>query len=299
MDRLDLLSIFVAVAEQGSFVAAARRLRRSPAAVTRAISALEDRLATRLFNRTTRAVALTDAGARYLELCRKALADFDQLELFAASEKDEPRGILTLTAPELFGRLHVLPIVQAFMRDFPAIEISLLLLDRVVSLVDEGIDLGLRIAHLPDSSLRAIRVGSVRRVACASPAYLAEHGEPGTPHDLASHETITIASARPVGDRWNFAGKQGMLKVPIKSRLIVNNIHAALDSAVLGCGIARVLSYQSEALEKAGKLRIVLSGYEPPPIPIHIVHPVGRYLAPKVRLFIDRAVSVLRERFDR
>jgi len=298
MDRLDLLTIFAAVADQGSFVAAARRLRRSPTAVTRAISALEDRLATRLFNRTTRAVALTDAGARYLELCRKALAEFDQLELFTASEGHEPRGLLTLTAPELFGRLHVLPIAQSFMRDFPAVELSLLLLDRVVSLVDEGIDLGFRIAHLPDSSLRAIRVGSVRRVVCASPAYLAAHGEPRTPQDLAGRETITVAAARPSGERWAFGGRQGQVKVPIRSRLVVNNIHAALDTAVAGDGIVRVLSYQSEPLVKEGRLKIMLSRYEPPPIPIHIVHPVGRYLAPKVRLFIDRAVSALREKFD-
>src|SRR5215475_4973141 len=172
MDRLDELAIFVAVAEQGSFVAAARYLGRSPAAVTRAVAALEDRLATRLLNRTTRAVALTDAGARYLELGRRALAEFEELELSAASERLEPRGVLTVTAPEMFGRLHLLPVIRAFMHVYPAVKVMLLLLNRIVSFVDEGVDAGLRIAHLPDSSLHAIQVGWTRRIIAASPAYL-------------------------------------------------------------------------------------------------------------------------------
>jgi DNA-binding transcriptional LysR family regulator len=297
MDRLDLLTIFVAVAEQGSFIAASRRLGRSPAAVTRAVAALEDRLAMRLFNRTTRAVALTDAGARYLDLCRRALAEFEELELSAASERLEPKGHLTLTAPEMFGRLHLLPIVQAFMRDYPSVDVSLLLLNRIVSFVDEGIDLGIRIAHLPDSSLRAIQVGTVRRVVCASPAYLAAYGVPETPQDLAGHDAIAVAGSRPVTERWSFGETDAAATIPLRTRLVVNTIQAGLDAAVGGGGVIRVLSYQTAPLEAAGTLQRVLAGYEPPPIPIHIVHPAGRHLPPKVRLFIDTAAATLRGKF--
>jgi DNA-binding transcriptional LysR family regulator len=297
MDRLDALAAFVAVAEQGSFIAASRRLHRSPAAITRAVAVLEDRLAVRLFNRTTRAVALTDAGTRYLDLCRRALGEFEELELSAASDRLEPRGLLTLTAPEMFGRLHLLPIAQAFMRQYPAVKVSLLLLNRIVSFVDEGIDLGLRIAHLPDSSMRAILVGHVRRVVCASPAYLAVRGQPETPADLAHHDVILVSGVRPAMERWSFGEGKHATSVALDPRLVVNTVQAALDAAVSGGGILRPHSYQSESLERSGDLRKILAAYEPPPIPIHIVHPAGRYLPPKLRLFIDDAVSALRAKF--
>lgn len=287
MDRLDSLAIFVAVAEEGSFVSAARRLHRSPAAVTRAVAALEDRLGTRLLNRTTRAVALTDAGARFLDRCRRALGEFEALELSAAGEQGELRGLLTVTAPEIFGRLHVLPIAQAFLAEHGGMRLSLLLVDRVVSLVDEGVDVGVRIAHLPDSSLRAIYVGDVRRVACASPRYLAARGTPKTPKDLARHDVITVLGSPVSGERWPRA----------HSRLTVNTMQGALDAAVAGGGIVRVFSYQAEAYEAAGDLRRVLRAHEPPPIPIHVVHPAGRHLPAKTRLFIDQAVASLRAKF--
>jgi DNA-binding transcriptional LysR family regulator len=298
MDRLDTLATFVAVAEQGSFVAAARRLGRSPAAVTRAIAALEDRLATRLFNRTTRAVALTDAGGRYLDLCRRALAEFEELELSAASERLEPRGVLTITAPEMFGRLHILPIAQAFMAEYPAVKVSLLLLNRIVSFVDEGVDLGLRIAQLPDSSLRAIQVGWTRRILAASPAYLAARGEPATPADLAAHDAVTIANLRGPQERWSFGAGRSESSIAVNARLVVSTVQAGLDAAVAGGGIVRPLAYQSAPLEAAGKLKRILLAHEPPPLPIHLLHPAGRYLAPKVRLFIDRAVAALHGRFE-
>ncbi len=297
MDRLDILAAFVAVAEQGSFVAAAHRLGRSPAAVTRAVAALEDRLATRLFQRSTRAVALTDAGTRYLDRCRRALAAFEELELSAAGDRQELRGLLTMTGPEMFGRLHLLPIVQAFMRDHPAVSVSLLLLNRIVSFVDEGIDLGVRIAHLPDSSLLAIPVGSVRRVVCASPAYLAARGEPASPADLAGHDTIAVTGVRPVIDRWSFGQGAAETTVGVTPRLAVNSVQATLDAAAAGGGFVRALSYQTEPLEAAGTLRRVLVGFEPPPIPIRIVHPAGRHLSPQVRLFLDRTAAALRRRF--
>ncbi|HEX9463790.1 MAG TPA: LysR family transcriptional regulator [Alphaproteobacteria bacterium] len=297
MDRIDELAIFVAVADHGSFVAAARRLRRSPAAVTRAVAALEDRLATRLFNRTTRAVALTDAGSRYLDQCRRALAEFEEIELSAASERLEPRGLLTVTAPEMFGRMHVLPIAQEFMQAYPAVRVSMLLLDRLVSFVDEGIDVGVRIAQLADSSMRAIHVGHVRRVLCASPAYLAAHGVPRAPRDLANHDTIITAGSSVPADQWSFASDGKAATTSITSRLVVNTVLAGLEAAMRGGGIARALSYQVEPFQAEGKLKTILADHEPPPIPIHIVHPAGRYLAPKVRLFIDAAVERLRRKF--
>jgi DNA-binding transcriptional LysR family regulator len=297
MDRLDELTIFVAVAEQSSFVKAARKLGRSPASVTRAVAALEDRLALRLFNRTTRAVGLTDAGARYLDLCRRALGEVEELELSAASERIEPRGVLTLTAPEMFGRLHLLPIAQAFMRTHSQVKVSLLLLNRMVSFIDEGIDLGLRIAHLEDSSLQAIHVGWVRRVVCASPDYLARRGLPETPQELAQHDSIAVSGVRSAHERWSFATGEREIAVQLDPRLIVNTVQAALDAAVSGFGVIRPLSYQSAPLEAEGRLQRILTAYEPPPIPIHLVHPAGRYLAPKVRLFIDFATGILRAKF--
>jgi DNA-binding transcriptional LysR family regulator len=292
MDRLDALASFVAVADRGSFVGAARQLGRSPAAVTRAVAALEDRLATRLFNRTTRAVALTDAGGRYLELCRRLLADVDELEATAASERLEPRGQLTVSAPVVFGRLHILPIVLEFLRDFPAVTLRLLLLDRIVGLVDEGVDLGIRLAPLPDSSLRAVRAGAVRRAVYASPGYLAHHGVPATPEELSDHACIAFASPGPGAERWSF----GELAVAVRPRLVVNTAEAAIDAAIAGLGVTRVLSYQADPWVAAGRLQPVLTGHDTP-VPIHIVHPAGRHLPAKARVLIDRAAASLRARF--
>lgn len=297
MDRLDALSVFVAVAEHGSFIAAARRLGRSPAAVTRAVAALENRLATRLFTRTTRAMALTDAGQRYLDQCRRALAEFAELESTASADRVEPSGQLTITAPEMFGRLHLLPVVQSFMREFPRVDALLLLLNRLVSLVDEGIDLSVRIAHLPDSSLRATQIGFVRRVVCASPETLAREGEPERPEALQLRRTIVVNTVQGAPERWTFGAAEAEIVVPVRPRLVVSGVQAALDAAVAGGGFARPLSYQAEPLEAAGLLTRVLIAYEPPPIPIQLVYPAGRHLPLKTRLFIDRAAAALRGRF--
>src|SRR6516164_1558782 len=202
LDRLDALTIFVAVAEQQSFAEAARQLTRSPASVTRAIAALEERLQIRLFNRTTRSVALTDAGARYLENCRRLLSTYDELEAVDVGERVQPRGWINVTAPTMFGRLHVLPLVKSFLGQYPQVDVRLLLLDRVVSLVDEGLDLGVRIGQLPDSSLRAIRVGQIRRIVCASPEYIARHGVPTTPRHLRDHSVVACTAVTPIPDRW-------------------------------------------------------------------------------------------------
>ncbi|QUD86713.1 LysR family transcriptional regulator [Phenylobacterium montanum] len=297
MDRLDAVATFVAVAEEGSFVAGARRLGRSATAVSRAVAALEDRLATRLLTRTTRAVALTEFGERYLDQARRAVAEFDRLERAGAAERAEIAGPITLTAPEMFGRLHILPVVLAYMRAYPKVEVTLLLLNRVVSFVDEGIDLGLRIAQLPDSGLVARRIGATRRVICASPDYLDRFGAPARPEDLADHQTIALIRDRATAQAWRFAGPDGPVSVQIRPRLAVNTVQAGLDAAAAGGGLIRAMCYQTEALEAEGRLVRVLAGLEPPPLPIQLVYPSGRYLPQKLRLFIDMAADALAGRF--
>jgi DNA-binding transcriptional LysR family regulator len=296
-DRLATLAIFVAVAEQQSFAEAARQLSRSPASVTRAVAALEERLQARLFNRTTRSVALTDAGVRYLENCRRLLAAYDDLEAENVSERAEPRGWINVTAPTMFGRLHVLPIVQSFLAQYPQVDIRMLLLDRVVSLIDEGLDLGVRIGQLPDSSLRAIRVGQVRRIVCAAPQYIARHGVPATPRDLADHSVVACTAVTPIPDRWLFRNGKGVTSVAVSPRLVVNITAAAVDAALEGLGFTCILSYQAEPHAAAGRLQTVLAEFEPPPAPIHIVHPEGRHLPGKLRLFLDHAADGLRRKF--
>jgi DNA-binding transcriptional LysR family regulator len=296
-DRLATLAIFVAVAEQQSFAEAARQLSRSPASVTRAVAALEERLQARLFNRTTRSVALTDAGVRYLENCRRFLAAYDDLEAENISERAEPRGWINVTAPTMFGRLHVLPIVQSFLAQYPQVDIRMLLLDRVVSLIDEGLDLGVRIGQLPDSSLRAIRVGQVRRIVCAAPQYIARHGVPATPRDLADHSVVACTAVTPIPDRWLFRNGKGVTSVAVSPRLVVNITAAAVDAALEGLGFTCILSYQAEPHAAAGRLQTVLAEFEPPPAPIHIVHPEGRHLPGKLRLFLDHAADGLRRKF--
>jgi DNA-binding transcriptional LysR family regulator len=296
-DRFDALTIFVAVAERQSFAEAARQLSRSPASVTRAVAALEERLQTRLFNRTTRSVALTDAGVRYLDGCRRLLATYDELEAVKFAERAEPRGWINVTAPVMFGRLHVLPLVRSFLGDYPQVDVRLLLLDRVVSLVDEGLDLGVRIGQLPDSSLLAIRVGQVRRIVCAAPQYLARHGVPATPRDLGGHSLVACTAVTPIPDRWSFHRPSGVISVAVTPRLVVNTTAAAVDATLDHLGLTCIRSYQAEPHAAAGRLQTVLVDYEPPPAPIHIVHPEGRHLPAKVRLFLDHAAEGLRRKF--
>ncbi len=296
-DRLDALAIFVAVAEQQSFAEAARQLSRSPASVTRAVAALEERLQIRLFNRTTRSIALTDAGTRYLDGCRRLLATYDEIEAVNFAERVEPRGWINVTAPVMFGRLHVLPLVGSFLDNYPQVDIRMLLLDRVVSLVDEGLDLGVRIGQLPDSSLRAIRVGQVRRIVCATPEYIAGRGMPATPRDLGGHSLVACTAVTPIPDRWSFHAPSGAISVPVTPRLVVNTTAAAVDAALANLGLTCIRSYQAEPHMAAGRLQTVLVDYEPPPAPIHIVHPAGRHLPAKLRLFLDYAAETLRRKF--
>lgn len=299
MDRLDAMAAFVAAVDDGSLAAAARRLGRSPAGVTRAIAGLEERLGTALLRRTTRALHLTAFGETYLATCRRVLAELSVAEQGAAQEQERPRGLLTLTAPVLFGTRHLRPVVDSFLDAHPAVTVRLLLLDRVVGLVEEGIDAATRLAHLPDSSLIATRLGAVRRVVCAAPAYLERHGAPREPADLRTHACITTAAAA-LAEPWRFGsgpedGRGGRL-IPIRPRLSVNGSAAAIDSAIDGNGLTQVLSYQVENHLAAGRLALVLTGFEPPPIPVHLVYPDARTAPTRLRAFIAFAAPLLRER---
>lgn len=295
MDQFHLMGTFVAVADAGSLAGAARKLTVSAPAVTRAIAELEERLGVRLLTRTTRVVRLTDAGGRYLDECRRILQEVDAAAGLARGAAAEPQGLLMLTAPVLFGQLHVMPLVTEFLALYPKVRAHCALLDRVVSLVDEGMDVGVRIGELPDSSLQAVRVGQVRRVVCGSPAYLARCGTPQLPDDLA-HHTVVSASAVTASAEWRFPGAQraGELKVRVVPRLVCTTNEAALGAAVAGFGLTRLLSYQVDEHLRAGRLQTVLADFEPAPLPIHLVHQEGRRPAAKTRAFVDFAIERMR-----
>lgn len=291
MDRLRAMTAFLAVAEAQGFAAAAKRIGMSPPAITRAVAALEEHLGTRLFRRTTRVVRLSEAGVRFLADCRRILAELDEAETSAAGAHGAPRGSVAVTAPAMFGRLFVAPVVTEFLARHPQMRSRLLLVDRVVDLVEEGLDAAVRIAHLPDSSLTAVRVGSMRRVVCAAPAYLAEHGVPAAPGDLERLDAIHFSFTR---QQWTFRvdGRPRVVRPP--ARLVANTAEVAVTAAVAGHGVARLLSYQVEREVRSGALQIVLQEFEPPPIPVHIVHAEGRRAPARVRAFVDFAVARLR-----
>jgi DNA-binding transcriptional LysR family regulator len=291
MDRLETMRVFVAVAEERGFAPAARRLALSPPAVTRAIAALERRIGARLLQRTTRVVRLTEAGARYFADCKRILADLETAETAAAASQTEPRGELVVTAPLVFGRMFVAPVVLEFVARHAHVSARTLLADHVVDILENGVDVAVRIAHLPDSSLTALKVGSVRRLLCASPAYLAARGAPRTPADLAAHETIVFASSGAAQTEWDFGGRT---TVPLNSRFAVNNADAAIAAAVSGAGITRVMSYQIGPQVEAGQLVPVLERYAPPPIPVSIVSAAGKRSPAKVRAFVDFAAERLK-----
>lgn len=293
MDRFHEMVVFVAVAEEESFAAAGRRLRMSPPAVTRAVAFLEERLGVRLLTRSTRLVRTTDAGTRYLEDARRILLEADEADEAAAGINATPRGHLAVTAPMLFGKLYVMPIITAYQRTFSETTISALFVDRVVNLLDEGLDIGIRIGQLPDSSLRAIRVGQVRRVICASAGYLKKNGVPKKPADLAGHPLIA-ATAVSAGSEWTFAIGKQKIAVRVSPRILVNTNDGAIEAARDGFGLTRLLSYQVAGELAAGKLRTVLSEYEEAPLPIHVIHREGRHGSAKVRSFVDLAVEKLR-----
>ena len=293
MDRFHQIQVYVAVAEEQGFAAAARRLQLSPPAVTRAVAALEQTLGVKLLNRTTRYVRATEAGQRYLEDARQILARLESADEAAAGINAEPRGHLAVTAPALFGRKFVMPGIVDYLQRYPEMEVAAVFLDRVVNLLEEGMDVSVRIGDLPDSSMRALRVGTVRSVVVAAPEYLARYGVPQAPHDLLAHSTI-VSSAGSFTAGWKFASSAGEHPLRVKPRLTVTTNDAAVTAACQGLGIARLLSYQVAQEVEAGRLEILLNTFEPPPHPVHIVHREGRYSSAKVRAFIDLLAARLR-----
>jgi len=286
MDRIDAMQAFVAVADLQGFAPAARKLKLSPSAITRLVAALEERLGARLLQRTTRSLTLTDAGTRYLERARRILADVEEAERAAESERTRPSGRLVVSAPLGFGRLHVSPVMTAYLKRYPDVTGELRLEDRMISLVEDGVDLAVRIGELADSSLVARHVGEMRRIVVASPAYLKARGEPKTPAALVSHDTIQFASATGLAD-WRFVDRGVEIRIGYMPRFSTNSSDAALQYAEAGGGLTRLMAYQAAASLKAGKVKIVLEKFEPPALPIHIVYPTSRLLSAKVRAFID------------
>ncbi len=296
MDRLDAMIAFVAVADLEGFAPAARKLGLSPSAVTRAVAALEERVGLRLLQRTTRSVALTDAGARYLARVRRILADVDEAEGAAQAERTAPIGRLAVAAPTLFGRMHVAPVLSDFLARHDGVTGELLLADRLVNLVDEGVDVAVRIGHLADSSLVARHVGDTRRVVVASPAYLEAHGTPRNPAALARHRLVQFTSMNPTPE-WRFVRDREPLRVSFAPRLVTNNADVAIAHAERGHGLAMVLGYQVADAVRAGRLRVVLARHEPPPLPIHLVYPTSRLLSARVRAFADLVLATCDWRF--
>ena len=295
MDRLDALQAFVLAVDHGSLSAAAKALRRSPASITRAVDALEQRVGTALLHRTTRSLKLTDAGEQYLGVARRVLADLDEAERKTSLVSRQPRGLLTVTAPIAFGSLHVRPLIDEFLTNHHDVTTRLLLLDRVINLVDEGIDVAVRIGDLPDSALVATAVGSVRRVVVASPRYLERHGRPRAPRELAAHRCISSTALTPY-DFWQFPGRTGtrQVRVKIDPVLSVNMADAAIRSAIQGVGITRALSYQVADHLERGTLVRLLTAFEPPALPVHVVYPASGARAAKVRAFVDFVAPRLR-----
>lgn len=287
MDKFNLMTVFATVAEEESFAGAGRRLGMSPPAVTRAIATLENQLQTKLFKRTTRYVRVTELGQRYLEDVRRILSEVIEADEAITATNSTPRGLLQITAPVLFGQLIVTPIMVDFLQHYPEVQISALFLDRKVNLLEEGVDLGIRIGELPDSSMYAIRIGEVRQVLCASPAYLNARGTPKHPNDLADHTLIAANQTHSQTKEWNFYENNKSSATKISPRLRVTNNDAAIGAATQGFGITCVLSYQVGHHITNGHLTTLLTDFEPPALPIHIIHREGRYKSARVRSFID------------
>ena len=289
------MRLFASVADLGSLSAAGRRLGVPLASVSRNLSALEKDLGVRLITRTTRHLSLTKAGQDYLETVRRVFEELAAAEARLAGEQSEPRGELAVTAPVVFGRLHVLPIVGEFLKRHRQVNVRLLLLDRPVDLIEEGLDVAIRIGVLPDSSLIGVRVGAVRNVVCASPAYLKARSAPRSPADLEDHDCITFSALQPT-DRWVFSGGAKPTRVRIRSRLQVNTAEAAVDAAIAGLGITRVLSYQVAAALADGSLRAVLAGSDTQELPVTVLRRPERLANMKVQAFADFAAEALRKR---
>jgi Transcriptional regulator len=295
MDRLEAMSVIVAVTETGSFSAASRRLGTPVATVSRKVSELEARLKAQLFQRSSRQMTLTDAGRSYIEACKRIIEQVDDAEREVSGEYRIPKGDLAVTAPWGLGHMHLVPIAVEFLDAYPEIALRLVLTDRVVNTVEENIDVSIRIGALPDSSMIATRVGSVRMVLCASPGYLAARGHPTEPGDLRDHDCICVDSVA-AQRSWKFAKGGREIAAPIRSRLTVNDSEAAIDAAAAGAGIARVMSYKMEAARRAGKLVVMLEDFELEPLPMHIVYAERKPVPLKLRAFLNWVTPRLKAR---
>ncbi len=289
------MRLFAAVADAGSLSAAGRALRMPLTTVSRKLAALEEAVGARLITRSTRRMTLTEPGRMYLEACRRILGDLDAAEAALSGSQDEPRGELAITAPVVFGRQHVLPVVCEFLRRCPRVDVRMLLLDRPVDLIEEGLDVAVRIGALADSSLIATRAGAVRPIVCASPRYLAEHGEPKETQALSEHDCITF-SARDARDLWAFSDGKKRSRVRVRTRLTVNTAEAAIDAAIAGVGVTRVLSYQVTAALADGTLKEILKGSDSTEMPVTILHREDRLAQTKVQAFVAFAAVALRKR---
>lgn len=297
MDRFQAMNVFVHVVEARSFAAAARALRQSPPAVTRAVAFLEEITGARLLTRTTRSVTLTEPGARYYADCKRLLGDLAEAEAVAGGAFARPSGVLSITAPVMFGQMHIAPIVGQYLDQYPDMRARLLLFDRIVNIVEEGIDLAVRIGHLADSTLSAVRVGQVRQMVCGSPDYFACNGTPQTPADLSQHKIIATTGSSARLD-WQFKSPGSTarnLHFSPDAKWQTNSIEAARNAALDGWGIVRMLSYQAAPFLADGRLQTVLDDHAPDPVPVHLVHPEGRNAPAKVRSFIDLAAETLRQ----
>ena len=298
MDRLDAMKVFVVAVDEGSLAAAGRKLGRSPAAVSRAIAFLEERAGGKLLYRTTRSIKLSEEGERYVALCRRVLAELEEADIVISGERSVPRGTLSLTAGLFNGETLLLPVVEAFLDAYPTISVRLMLVDRPVNLIDEAIDVALRIGNLADSSMVATRIGEVERVVVAAPSYLRNHPRIEEPSDLAKHQIIAMAH---IPSSWTFppaSGSSAPRTVQFAPRLVLNSVRAVVASALGGRGVARVLSYQVAEHVRRGELEIVLAD-EDPPLPVHLLSPHGRLSVPRVRAFVDFAAPRLKSRFAR
>jgi len=297
MDRIREIEVFIAVNDAGSFAKAGQRLRMSPPAVTRAVSSLEDRLGVRLFQRTTRRLAITDVGTRFLESARRIFDDLEAAEREALGATSTVRGHLTVTASVTLGRSLLSPVVREFLVRYPEVTMSVLLLDRVTNLVEEGIDAGIRIGFLPDSTMVARKLGSVRRMLVASPLYLAQHGAPSVPADLARHAMIAFTGLMP-NREWRFLDRRRAASVSFMPKLEINDAISAIAAAEAGDGITVALSYMVAEQIRRGSLVQVLTDVTPPAAPVHVVFPQSRLLAPKLRAFVDFAAPRLKQALD-
>ncbi|MBY3496916.1 LysR family transcriptional regulator [Rhizobium laguerreae] len=301
MDRIDAMKVFVTAVEEGSLAGAARRLKRSPTAISRALGLLEQHVGVELLHRTTRSLKLSDAGQRYVEACRRVLVDLEEADMIASSERSSPLGTVTISAPPILGEEVLRPILDSFLREYPGVSVRLLMLDRFVNLVDEGVDAALRIGNLVDSTHVATRIGGdVRRVVVAAPEYLETHPAIDELSDLAKHDLIAFSNFGL--ESWSFAPAEGSSvprTVHFAPRYLVNSVRAAAASAAEGMGVTRLYSYHVADYVRDGRLRIILPHAEPPALPVHILTPRGSSTVPKVRTFIDFAVPRLRSELKR